>query len=227
MKNILSCSDLTGGYGDTKVVFDISVQLGGGEILGIFGRNGVGKSTLAKLLAGHLLPGAGEVHINGARAGHLGPHQRHDIGVGYMPQTGMIFDGLTVNENLSIGEVDKNRDEYFELFPKLAERLDQKAGSMSGGERKILGFVRAMLDDTIITILDEPSEGVQPENIAHMETCLRNKQKAGHAFILIEQNLNLLLPVSDQLLGLESGEVKFRRPALDTTRDQIVDFLAI
>ena len=124
-----------------------------------------------------------------------------------MPQTSMVFDDLTVRENLNIGRIQETPDRYFDRFPRLAERLDQRAGTMSGGERKILAFVRAMIEDTSLIVLDEPSEGVQPENIEHMAECLKERASTGTSVLLCEQNLSFLARVSHWYLGLDAGKV--------------------
>ena len=141
----LKFENVASGYGDTQILHGVSGSVEPGEVLGVFGRNGVGKTTLCKTLVGELKLFAGSVWLDGVAASNLPIHKRNSCGLGYMPQVGMVFDELTVRENLSLSApVSKARD-YFEIFPRLAERLDQKAGSMSGGERKILSFVRVML----------------------------------------------------------------------------------
>jgi ABC-type branched-subunit amino acid transport system ATPase component len=227
MTEFLSFENLTGGYGDTLVVFDISATVYAGQALGVFGRNGVGKTTLARLLQGSLQAKSGTISIDTRSVEQSPSFARRQRGLGYMPQTGMVFDDLTVRENLSLGTNNGEVEDYFDLFPTLAERLDQKAGSMSGGERKILAFVRAMLEDTRIVILDEPSEGVQPENISRMEWCLKDRKKHGGSIILIEQNLSLLTSVTDDLLGLDSGRTVLQKPLSATTREQMLEVLSI
>ena len=165
MTAILEIKNLTGGYGDTNVIFDLSARIVGGQVLGVFGRNGVGKTTLARLIQGSLSPESGRLIFQGNEIARLKAHQRRAKGIGYMPQTNMVFNDLTVLENLTISKPALSLEPYFERFPWLVERRDQPAGTMSGGERKILAFVRTMIEDTNVIILDEPSEGVQPENI--------------------------------------------------------------
>ena len=207
MSALLEIDRLTGGYRDTNVVFDLSARMAAGQILGVLGRNGVGKTTLARLVQGSLIPAAGEIRFQGRTVTTLRPHQRRGLGIGYMPQTGMVFDDLTVRENLTLGPTREAPDRFLDRFPRLGERLEQPAGTMSGGERKILAFVRAMIEDTVLIVLDEPSEGVQPENIGLMADSLKERSAAGAAILLCEQNLGFLTGVADSYLGLDAGRV--------------------
>lgn len=219
--------NIKGGYGETEIVHGISGTIEAKQTLGIFGRNGVGKTTLVKLLSGVLKPTSGSVRHNGKEISSLKGHARRVRGIGYLPQTGMVFDGLTVRENLSLANSKRSIDPYFDLFPRLAERQNQLAGLMSGGERKILGFVRTMLEETSVIILDEPSEGVQPENIQNMQTCIKRRKCEGTSFILVEQNLNMLIALTDLYLGIESGRVTFENAKEDSNRAKLLAVLSV
>lgn len=227
MTALLEIEGLTGGYQDTNVLFEISVKIEAGSLLGVLGRNGVGKTTLARLVQGEIKASQGDIRFDGQPMGNQPAHARRHMGVGYMPQTAMVFDDLTVQENLSLGSSGKPPDLYFDLFPRLAERLKQPAGTMSGGERKILSFVRTMIEDTKLIILDEPTEGVQPENINHMADCLRERVAEGAGVLLCEQNLNLLSDVADWFLGLDSGRVTMTGSGDMTTRQDLNAVLSL
>ncbi|MEP2617638.1 MAG: ATP-binding cassette domain-containing protein [Marinomonas sp.] len=224
---LLEFKDIQCGYGDTQIIHGISGGVKKGETLAVFGRNGVGKTTLSRALTGEIPVTSGSVNLDGARITKKLSFARRRDGISYMPQTGMVFDKLTVRENLSLANSKTSPEMYFDIFPRLAERLDQQAGSMSGGERKILSFVRVMLEETLIAVLDEPSEGVQPENIENMQNCILAKQKAGCSFILIEQNLSMLLAVADCYLGVESGRVVFEGDKTNCQRDDLLSVLSI
>ena len=221
MTALLEIDKLTGGYRDTNVLFDVTATVLSGGVLGVFGRNGVGKTTLARLIQGGLHLSKGDIRLDGRSVADLPAHARRALGLGYMPQTSMVFDDLTVRDNLQLGSIRETPDRFFDRFPRLAERLDQPAGTMSGGERKILSFVRAMIEDTKLIVLDEPSEGVQQENIDHMADCLNERAQAGAGIVLCEQNLNFLARVSSQYLGLDSGLVVFDKPAQNATQDEL------
>ena len=227
MTVLLEIDSLIGGYRDTNVVFDVSARIEAGSVLGVFGRNGVGKTTLARLVQGSLIAGAGDIRLEGSSVGTLPVHARRELGLGYMPQTSMVFDDLTVRENLNLGSNREAPDRYFERFPRLAERLDQPAGTMSGGERKILAFVRTMIEDTKLIVLDEPSEGVQPENIDHMADCLKERTAAGGGVLLCEQNLTFLTSISSWYLGLDAGTVVLDKPANEVSGADLRSILSL
>lgn len=227
MTVLLEIDALTGGYGDTNVLSDLSAQIVAGQVLGVFGRNGVGKTTLARLIQGSLKPAQGRIILDGEDISDLKAHQRRAKGIGYMPQTDMVFNDLTVWENLTIGKTAHPFEPYFDMFPRLAERRDQPAGTMSGGERKILAFVRTMIEDTNAIILDEPSEGVQPENIELMAVCLRERANAGAGIFLCEQNLSFLTSIADHYIGIDAGSMIIDRPATSITADEVRSALSL
>ena len=138
---LLEFKDIQCGYGDTQIIHGISGGVKKGETLAVFGRNGVGKTTLSRALMGEIPITSGSIYLDGIPIKQKSSFARRRDGISYMPQTGMVFDNLTVRENLSLANSETSADVYFDIFPRLAERLDQQAGSMSGGERKILSFV--------------------------------------------------------------------------------------
>lgn len=227
MTALLDLDTVTGGYRDTNVLFNVSARIDAGGVLGVFGRNGVGKTTLARLAQGGLFASAGDIRLRGRPVGTLPAHARRLLGLGYMPQTAMVFDDLTVRENLTLGSNREPPDRYLERFARLAERMDQPAGTLSGGERKILAFVRAMIEDTVVIILDEPSEGVQPENIDHMAACITERAAAGAGVLLCEQNLGFLSAVSDRYLGLDAGTTVLDKPSCAVSTADLRSILSL
>ncbi|PHQ69272.1 MAG: ABC transporter ATP-binding protein [Sneathiella sp.] len=208
---LLSAQKISGGYGDTIIVRGISMSLAGGDVLCVTGRNGVGKSTLLKLIAGVLQQSDGVIKLAGTEL--RGPaFVRQRQGLGYMPQVGVVFDNLSVQENLTLqykGRSLKRYEALFASFPRMAERLTQKAGTLSGGEKKILSFCRVIAETNKLAILDEPSEGVQPENIALMAEHILAEKKNGRSFIVAEQNTTLIEQIHDHVLIMDHGEVMY------------------
>lgn len=215
---LLDVHDLTGGYGDVTVVRGVSLAVQSGKAVFVTGRNGVGKSTLVKLLAGQLAAASGKIVFDGTDITMSPDHGRRSSGLGYAPQESMVFDTLSIVENLTLHYPDRNLERYtklFERFPRIGERLSQLAGTLSGGEKKILSFCRAIAEETRLVILDEPSEGVQPENIDRMGETLLNEMQDGRSFLIVEQNLTLVEHVADHVYLLDHGECIFetaRRP---------------
>lgn len=221
---------LGGGYGDTQVLRQISAQVAPGEVLGVIGRNGVGKSTLLRLLGGALPAMTGVITLNGQRLDGWPAHRRQRAGLATMPQERLVFDPLTVRENLTLHRADRSLARYtalFEQFPRLQERLGLPAGRLSGGEKKLVAFARTLADEAPVTLLDEPSEGVQPENLARMAACIRARRQAGAAFVIVEQNLSFLLPLLQQVLVLDHGEIVCAGPAGPDDRETLERHLRV
>jgi ABC-type branched-subunit amino acid transport system ATPase component len=202
---------LSGGYADTLVLREVSLSIGRGQVLGVLGRNGVGKTTLLRLIAGYLPKAGGSVRWQGQRMGTRPPHVNRGLGLSYAPQEAVVFDTLTVRENLSLQQRDLGAcDALFDSFPRVRERLTQKAAVLSGGEKKLVSFVRVLAEGADLTLLDEPTEGVQQENIALMAGHIRQRCGAGASFLIVEQNLTFLMAVMDQVLVLDHGETVFQ-----------------
>ena len=226
---LLTIDALCGGHGDINVIHGFSAAVAPGELAFVTGRNGVGKSTLVKLVAGHLPLRAGRLTFRGADLTAAPAHRRRHLGVGYAPQEGIVFDELTVAENLTLQYENRSLDRYealFGHFPFLAERLAQRAGTLSGGEKKILSFCRALGEDTALVILDEPTEGVQAENIARMAEAI-GQAAGGRAFLVVEQNLNLIEDMADRVYLLDRGSCVFDAPNGPELRAALLERLRI
>ena len=227
---VLSIDALSGGHGDITVIHRFSAAVAPGELAFVTGRNGVGKSTLVKLVAGHLPAQAGRLTFRGEDLTAAPGHRRRRLGLGYAPQEGIVFDELTVAENLTLQYANRSLDRYETLFARFAfltERLAQPAGTLSGGEKKILSFCRALAEDTVLVILDEPTEGVQAENIARMAAAIREAAAGGRAFLVVEQNLNLVEEVADRVYLLDRGACVYDAPNGPDLRAALLDRLRI
>ena len=218
---ILALDGITSGYGAAMVVQGVSLSLHSGEIVAVLGKNGMGKSTLLKTVMGFVRPTAGKVSLDGADVTHLAPHRMAGRSVAYAPQEFTLFQDLTVEENLRLA-VPEDRSFRARLpiledvFPRMLERLRQRAGTLSGGEQKMLLMSRAVLARPRVMLIDEISEGLQPTMIARMAEVLRRiRAEDGTAVLLVEQHLAFALSVADRYGVLKLGEIVEEGPAGD------------
>ncbi len=224
----LSLTNISGGYGDTLIHRDLSLTLNPAQVLAIVGRNGTGKTTLARLITGELPLTAGQITLNGQDIGTSPAWHRARSGIVSMPQTGMVFDSLSVGDTLALtGASASDIAAICRHFPRLGERLTQIAGSMSGGERKILGFARAMLFPGSVIVLDEPSEGVQPENIARMQALIADQSGAGKSVLLLEQNVTMVEALAQRVVALDSHGISFTLEQAQISRSAILKALKV
>ena len=206
---MLDIKGLSGGYNDLIVVRGISLHVSEGETVSVTGRNGVGKTTLMRLLSGSLPCSGSVVNFLGTDMINLAEHKRFALGISYAPQERIIFDDLSVEDNLTLHyqDTDLNRyDNYFEKFPRLRDRLKQRAGTLSGGEKKLLSFTRAVAEPTRLVLLDEPTEGVQSDNIELMAQIISDEKNKGRGFLIVDQNLTFLENITDTIHLMDHGE---------------------
>ena len=226
---LLSFTGVTGGYGSTTVVRAVDGAVAAGEACCVLGRNGVGKTTLMRLLTGHLPLESGTVRFAGQAVDVLAPDERHRRGMVYCPQDRPVFDNLSVRDNLGLmAAIDADRHgPLLAAFPILEVRMAQSAGTLSGGERKILSFVRGVADSGRSLLLDEPSEGVQQENVERMATFLHEAKAAGRALLLVEQNLAFALEIADRVIVMDHGEVVLAGAASEITEETLAAHLQV
>jgi urea transport system ATP-binding protein len=201
-----------------------------GEVLCVLGRNGVGKSTLMKALCGFLPCWRGQLRFDGTDLTAIEPARRRRLGITYCPQERPVFDNLSVQTNLLLMGPDRSigpLKPYFERFPVLERRLAQLAGTLSGGEKKILSFVRGLAENQRLVVLDEPSEGVQWENILHMEAVIAERKRGGCAFVVVEQNIAFAERIADRYLVMDHGEIVFSAVAAEADRARLLSYLQV
>lgn len=212
---LLETRQLTAGYGRVRIVHRVSLAVREGEVLAVIGRNGVGKTTLIKSLMGILPAADGAVHFEGDDITRASPHQRARLGLGYVPQGRGIFSSLSVTENLFMGQrigdapvTPQNYERIYGFFPVLRERGHQMAGSFSGGQQQQLALGRALLGRPRVLLLDEPSEGIQPNIVQEMGRLLRRLTREERlTVVVVEQNLDLIRAMADRCLVIEKGAV--------------------
>jgi branched-chain amino acid transport system ATP-binding protein len=211
-------------YGKSHILHGVSLEVGRGEVVGLLGRNGVGKSTTLKAIAGLVHPSAGEVVFEGRSIGLLASHRVARLGIAYVPEDRRIFPLLTVLENLRTGldrhGVDKARraqllDKVYTYFPILAERRNQRGGTLSGGEQQMLAIARAMTLEPKIVLLDEPTEGLMPRMVSQIAEIVGALRNEGVAVLLVEQNVPLTLAASRRVYFIEKGEVRHHAMAAE------------
>jgi branched-chain amino acid transport system ATP-binding protein len=228
MTALLRVEEIHTYYGKSHILHGISLEIGRGEVVGLLGRNGVGKSTTLKAIAGLVHPSAGEVTFEDRPITGLAAHRIARLGVAYVPEDRRIFKLLTVTENLRTGldrsGVDKARkqellDKVYQYFPVLAERRNQAGGTLSGGEQQMLAIARAMMLEPKVILLDEPTEGLMPRMVSQIREIIEVLHGEGVAVLLVEQNVPLTLEVSERVYLIEKGVVRHHAPAAELRDD--------
>jgi branched-chain amino acid transport system ATP-binding protein len=228
--DLLSVQNLSTFYGNSQALFDVNIEAPDLGAVAILGRNGAGKTTLLKSIVGELTPKNGAIYFEGVDNISVATEKRIHRGIGYVPQERAIFAGLTVLENLQIGRFSQENgesiDTVLEIFPKLKERIHQIAGTLSGGERKMVAIGRALLGSPKLLLLDEPTEGIWvgviQEIIDHLID-LKNRI----SLLIVEQHLELALRVTEYAYVLDRGHVALEGPSSEVGNDpQLMRLLA-
>ena len=223
-QSLVTVEDVHTYYGKSHILNGVSLHVGKGEVVGLLGRNGVGKSTTLKTIMGLVYPNRGKVLFAGSPVTSLPAHKLARLGIGYVPEDRRIFRLLTVMENLRTGldrhGVAEGRkqellDKAFAYFPVLAERRNQAGGTLSGGEQQMLAIARAMMLEPKIILLDEPTEGLMPRMVSQIRQIIEVLQREGVAILLVEQNVPLTLEASHRVYIMEKGAVRHHCAASD------------
>ena len=231
MEPLVAVEDVHTYYGKSHILHGVSLHVDHGEVVGLLGRNGVGKSTTLKTIMGLVHPNRGQVLFAGKTVTGLPAHKLARLGIGYVPEDRRIFRLLTVMENLRTGldrhgmsETRKQEllDKAFAYFPVLAERRNQAGGTLSGGEQQMLAIARAMMLEPKIILLDEPTEGLMPRMVSQIREIIDVLHRAGVAILLVEQNVPLTLQASQRVYFMEKGMIRHEAPAAEVKIDDPV-----
>jgi len=236
MKNLLEVKSLNTYYGESHILRDVDLNLKSGEMICLIGRNGVGKTTLLKSLIGLLKPMKGEINFIGENISRKAPHQRARKGMAYVPQGREIIPYLTVEENLMLGmeslpgglSKNKNIDSsIYDLFPILKDFLSRKGGDLSGGQQQQLAIARALLGKPKLLLLDEPTEGIQPNIVIDIENAINLIIKeTGIGVLLVEQHLHFVRQAS-RYYAMQRGGIVASGPTSELSQTVIDKFLSV
>jgi len=222
---VFQIRDLHAGYGATPILFGVSLEVRDGEAVALLGKNGMGKTTLMKTAMGFVRPTRGSIDFEGTDLSRLTPHEIARRGVGFVPENRRVFPGLTVRENLELGlSAVPHRTaalrrarlaDVFRHFPRLEERVDQPAKTLSGGEQQMLAIARVMMAGARLILMDEPTQGLAPALIRHIRDMIRELKRLRVTVLLVEQNARVALSVCDRGYIMEKGSIVFEGPAAE------------
>jgi branched-chain amino acid transport system ATP-binding protein len=227
----LHVSNVDAYYGDSHVLHGVGFTLQPGQLLGLLGRNGAGKTTCMATVMGFVRPRRGAITLFGEPVAGLAPETIARRGIALVPQGRRIFRSLTVRENLMVAAQDRDSagrgpkwtfDRVFELFPRLKERHGQDAGSLSGGEQQMLAIGRALMGNPRVLLMDEPSEGLAPQIVAEVGRTIAQLKAEGQSIVLVEQNIRLTLDLADEVVIINTGSVVFQGTAAATRANEAV-----
>ncbi|HAG81409.1 MAG TPA: ABC transporter ATP-binding protein [Cyanobacteria bacterium UBA12227] len=223
---LLQVAKVYAGYiKDLNILQGVNFQINSGELVAVIGPNGAGKSTLAKTIFGLLTPNQGKITFKGKDITHLKSDQIVQRGMCYVPQIANVFPSLSIEENLEMGAFIRNdslkplKDKIFTMFPRLADRRHQRAGTLSGGERQMLAMGRALMLDPDLLLLDEPSAALSPILVNSVFEQIKAINQTGKAIVLVEQNARKALAMADRGYVLEAGRDRFSGPGQDLLND--------
>jgi len=224
-------------YGASHIVQGVDLTVANGEVIGIFGRNGVGKTTLLKTIAGWVRPTSGEIMLGERRIDGLSPDLICRAGIGFIPEDRRIFPGLTVEENLTLGFLQVPRrtaaankaalDSVYSRFPRLRDRRRQLGTTLSGGEQQMLAIARVMVGEPKLLLVDEPSEGLAPMIVADIYAIITEMKRAGRTILLVEQNVAKALEVCQRFVAIDRGRIVLTGDASADGRAKLMSTIAV
>lgn len=227
---VLEVKNVSSGYGEVQILWDVSIKLKRGKLTSLVGANGVGKTTLMRTIVGLLKPAKGSIIFNGTNVSKMSAHAKAAQGLILVPEGRQLFTDMTVYENLEMGAFTRrakanfkqNLERVFEMLPRLAERRDQKSGTMSGGEQQMLAVARGLMGQPEVLMIDELSLGLAPFLVLDLFEILKQIKNEGLTMILVEQNVQMALAVSDYAYVLAEGHVEMEGPSRELAKDEHV-----
>jgi branched-chain amino acid transport system ATP-binding protein len=227
---ILEINEISSGYGDVQILWSTSLSLQEGKLTSLVGGNGVGKTTLLRSVMGLVRPWSGKISFDGADVSSLPAHAKVDMGLVLVPEGRQLFTDMSVLENLEMGATPKharsnyqrNIDRVFEMFPRLKERKEQKAGTLSGGEQQMLAVGRGIMSEPKVLMIDELSLGLAPVLVLQLFETLRQLKELGITLLLVEQNVQMALAISDYTFVLSQGRVELEGSSRDLAKNEHV-----
>jgi branched-chain amino acid transport system ATP-binding protein len=213
---LLSVADVHAHYGKSHILHGVSFEVGANEVVSLLGRNGSGRSTTMKAIMGLVPPTRGRIRLRERELAGARPYAICRAGIAYVPEEREVFANLTVDENLRMGEqpavagaTQWTANQMFDYFPRLKERRNTRAGSLSGGEQQMLTICRSLLGNPLVILIDEPTEGLAPKIVAAVADCIRDMNRRGVAVVLVEQKLAIALKVSTRVCVMGHGQIVF------------------
>lgn len=227
---ILEIHDVNAGYGEVQILWGTNMCIQEGKLTSLVGGNGVGKTTLLKTVMGLMKPSRGNIWFTGKDVSNLPPYVKAEMGLVLVPEGRQLFTDMSVLENLEMGATarrarphyQKNLERVFEIFPRLKERVNQKAGTLSGGEQQMLAVARGIMAEPIILMIDELSLGLAPMLVLQLFETLLVLKRAGITLLLVEQNVQLALAISDYGYVLSQGRIDLEGPSKELVNNQHV-----
>jgi branched-chain amino acid transport system ATP-binding protein len=227
---VLEVRNITSGYGEVQILWDMSLSLEEGKLTSLVGGNGVGKTTALRTVMGLLRPWAGSIWFQGKDVSRLPAFAKADMGLVLVPEGRQLFTDMTVFENLEMGATNprarprlkENLEKVYAMFPRLKERASQKSGTLSGGEQQMLAVARGIMANPIVLMIDELSLGLAPVLVLQLFESLRRLRNAGMTLLLVEQNVHMALAISDFGYVLAEGRNELQGPARELIRNERV-----
>jgi branched-chain amino acid transport system ATP-binding protein len=215
---MLEVNKINSFYDKSHVLHDVSLDVHDAEIVGLLGRNGVGKSTTLKSIMGMVRPKEGSIRFNGKEAVGLKPYQMAKLGVGYVPEDRRIFPTLTVRQNLLLGMKSGKQtitggwsiEKVYDFFPELRQRDSFKGGNLSGGEQQMLTIGRTLMGDPSLVLLDEPTEGLAPQVVETVINVIEEIHRSGVLVLLVEQSMDVVMDLADSVMIMNKGEIVYK-----------------